>query len=309
MNTASDSWKKNIPLATRMRICIRDWHIKHIHNPYATMRRKKGWADGDLFKHIKIQTNYQCTRRCSYCHYGLEEPPTNIEMNESLYYSIFDQLKAFSYKGIVSLYEINEPLTDKRFYKFMKYARTSLPHAWIFITTNGDLLMKEDAESFFRTGLNFMYLNSYDKVALARNRELIAELGSEYRSVINHIDRTYQTSWTSRAGNVKQFHKGGCIATCDQVYEVMYVKPTGKVYSCINDFFNLNEMGDLNEQTIREIWFGDAFKELRRNLVRRKREFSNLCRQCDYQGYSNLPKVHVSWKIKRYLCGRSGGDI
>jgi radical SAM protein with 4Fe4S-binding SPASM domain len=221
-------------------------------------------------------------------------------MEESLFYDIISQLKNLSYKGILSLYEINEPLTDKRLLDFLIYARLNLPQAWIFITTNGDLLTEEKTRYFFKAGLNFIFLNSYDREALTRNHELLSKLGEAYASSINHIDRTYQTSWTSRAGNVRLFHKGACIAPCDQVYEVMYIKPTGMVYSCINDFYNVNEMGDLNKQTILEVWFGEAFKNLRRNLDLGRRDFSRLCKHCDYKGYSNLPKVPISWKVKHF---------
>ncbi len=260
----TDEWKKNIPLATRMRVFIRNWYIKNISNPYQVFRRRNGWADRDLFRHIKIQTNYQCTRRCAYCYYGMDIPHENIEMDQAVYYKIIDELKALSYHGIVSLYECNEPLTDKRFPDFLRYARKQLPKAKLFITTNGDLLKQGRIEALFADGLNYMYLNSYDKQAYTRNMELLNNLSQQLRNKITNIDRTYQTSWTSRAGNIKQFHKEALHAPCDMVYVVFYIKPNGKAYSCINDFFNVNEMGDLSKQQILDVWFGDTFKKLRK---------------------------------------------
>ncbi len=286
-----DDWKKNIPLNVRLRVFIRDWYTKNVYNPYQIFRRKNGWADRDLFQHIKIQTNYRCTRRCSFCHYGLDTPPKNVEMDDALYYKIIDQLKALSYRGRVSLYETNEPLTDKRLPNYLRYTRENLPKAWLFITTNGDLLKEGDIESLFANGLDYMYLNSYDQRARSRNIDLLSNLGKQIRKKVKHIDRTYQTTWTSRAGNIKQFHKKTLYNSCDMVYLVFYIKPSGKAYSCINDYFDFNEMGDLNKQTILEAWFGDTFKNLRMELNRGNRNCSPLCAQCDYDGYTNLPKV------------------
>lgn len=298
----TNDWKKNIPLGIRLRVFIRNLYIKNIYNPYQVFRRKNGWANHDLFQHIKIQTNYQCTRRCSFCYYGMDIPHKNIEMDSTLYYKIIDQLKALSYQGIVSLYECNEPLTDRRLPDFLRYARKQLPNAQFFITTNGDLLKQGDVESLFSDGLNYMYLNSYDKKAYSRNINLLTNINKQLRKNIKHIDRTYQSSWTSRAGNIKQFHKQALCNPCDMVYLVFYIKPDGEAYSCINDFFNVNEMGNLNNQTLLEVWFGDTFKNLRRELNRGNRGYSSLCAQCDYVGYTNLPKVPLSKRIRRFFC-------
>ena len=100
-----ENWKKNIPVKIRTRVFLRDWWIKRLGNPYQLNRRKRGWADQDLFKHILIQTNYLCTRRCSFCHYGLEPRPKNVNMDEGLFYGIIDQLAALRYRGRLGLFE------------------------------------------------------------------------------------------------------------------------------------------------------------------------------------------------------------
>jgi len=290
----TDDWKKNISLAIRVKMYIRDLYLKILFNPYQVLRRKQGWADKDIFRHIKIQTNYTCTRKCTFCYYGMDVPHENIIMDDKIYYSIIDQLKNLSYRGIVSLYECNEPLTDKRFPDFLSYARKQLSHAKLFITTNGDLLRQGDIEMLFDKGLDYMYLNSYDEKAYIKNVGLLRNLGRQLCKKITHIDRTYQTSWTSRAGNIKQFHKKAIKAPCDMVYTVFYIKPDGKAYSCINDFFGVNMMGDLSKQSILEAWFSDSFKKFRKELNNGNRGCSSLCSKCDYVGYTNLPKVSLN---------------
>lgn len=295
------NWKKNIKITVRMKIWIKDFFIKKTYNPFQVVRRRIGLAEKDLFKHILIQTNYKCTRKCYFCHYGLETPPKNIDMDEDLFCNIINQLRDINYKGRVGLFEMNEPLTDKRFNKFLKYSRENLPKAWIFISSNGDLLSVEKAEQLFKDGLNFIYLSSYDEAAVERNLKILKEINPKYRNRINHLNRTYQTAWTSRGGNVTQFKKETVLSPCDLVHRVLYIKPTGKIYSCYNDFYNINEMGDLNEDKLLDIWFGDKFKQLRQNLIAGNRNFSELCKECDYNGYGNLPRIPFSWRLKNLV--------
>ena len=294
----NNQWKSNIPIVKRIQIFLRDWYLMRISNPYQKYRRSIGFAHKDLFKHILIQTNYKCTRSCAFCHYGLETPPKNVDMDEGLFYDIIDQLKTIKYSGRIGLFEMNEPLTDKRFFKFLKYTRQNVPKAWLIITTNGDLLDKGKLETLFINGLNHMYLNSYDIKALSRNLTLLNSIHLNLQKKITHINRTYQTDWTSRGGNIEQFRKTSIQASCDMVYRVMYIKPTGKVYSCYNDFFDINEMGDLNTQRLLKVWYGKSFVELRDELDIGNRECNQLCSQCDFIGYHALPKVPLSWQFK-----------
>jgi radical SAM protein with 4Fe4S-binding SPASM domain len=295
----TDHWEKNIALRIRIRIFFRDYYLKYISNPYQLFRRKNGLMDKDLFRHIKIQTNYKCTRRCSFCHYGQENPPKNVDIEAKLFYSIIDQLESLSYSGSIGFFEINEPLYDKRMPEFIQYARQHLPKAWLIITTNGDLLKEGMLESLLNDGLNFIYLNSYDENACIRNKKLMGDLSESLRAKVNNIDRTYQTSWTSRAGNLKEFAKEPLSKPCDMVYNICYIKPTGKIYSCICDFYDVNEMGDLNKQSLVDAWFSDEFMNLRKEMNKGNRSCNDLCSQCDYSGFGSLPKIPVGWKIKR----------
>ncbi len=300
-SSIGEDWRKNIPLAVRMKVFVRDWSIKYIFNNYDLFRRQKGWADKDLFKHILIQTNYRCTRTCSFCHYGMENPPKNVNMEEDVFYKIIDQLEQINYNGRIGLFEMNEPLTDKRLPKFLRYTREKVPGAWILISTNGDVLNKTKAESLFNDGLNYMYLDSYDEKGLKHNLGIIKDLDIKYQKKIRHMNRVYQTGWGSRGGNLKQFQQDPVKAPCDMPHLIMYIKPSGKVYSCYNDYFDVNEMGDLNKEKLMDVWLGDRFMKLRKELLLSNRDCNSLCKQCDYSGYHSLPNIPISWRIQNAL--------
>ena len=122
-------WQKQIKPSTRLKVMVRNSFIKYLSNPIQLARFKCGLAENDLFRHILIQTNSKCTRKCYFCHHGLDDPPANIDMDEGLFTHIIDQLAHINYKGRVGLFEMNEPLTDKRFTGFLTYARKKLPKA------------------------------------------------------------------------------------------------------------------------------------------------------------------------------------
>lgn len=294
-------WKSNIAIKKRIYSTLKLNFIKYIYNPCQVCRRKYGFSKQDIFKHILIQTNYKCTRRCSFCHYGQAIPPMNTDMKEELFYSIINQLKEINYKGRVGFFEMNEPLTDKRLIQFIEYSRNMLPNAWFFIATNGDLLNLTNVNELFMAGLNYIYLNSYDDSALRKNNILLEQIEKNIAKNIGHLNRTYQTEWSSRGGNIEEYQKRAVDSTCDRVHEILYIKPTGKVYSCYNDFYNINEMGDLHKDKILNIWFGDKFKLLRDKLINRKRYVSQLCAQCDYVGYDYLPTIPLRWSLKNIL--------
>lgn len=241
-----------------------------------------------LFRHINIQTNNRCTRRCHFCYYGIIEelPPLEL-MSESLFKKIISELVELNFKGRISLYEINEPMTDKRIYKFLSYIKEKLPEAFQLLVSNGDLLTKDKAEKLFDNGLDELRVNCYSKDEVKKNIELVKYLKNKgYRAKI--IKNYKATEWDSRGGHIKEYYRKARKAPCELVYKQIIIKPSGKVGSCINDFFDVNVMGDTNKQTLKEIWFGDRFERLRKQLINKKRQYAKLCSQCDYVGYGGF---------------------
>lgn len=224
-----------------------------------------------LFRHVNIQTNNRCTRKCHFCYYGIikELPPIEL-MPEDLFKKIINELAELNFKGRISLYELNEPMTDERIYKFLNYIRKKLPRVFQLIVSNGDLLTRDKTEKLFNSGLDELWINCYSEDVVNRNVDLAEYLiNKNYKAKI--IKNHKATEWDSRAGNIKKYHRKARKAPCELVYKQIIVKPSGRISSCVNDFFDINVMGDVNNQTMEEIWFGDNFKKLRRQLIDKKR--------------------------------------
>jgi MoaA/NifB/PqqE/SkfB family radical SAM enzyme len=264
---------------------------------HLTRRRIAGTFDRTrLFQHINLQTNNICNRDCYFCEFGI---PGRVQKNEIMSQELFDkiigELVALDYRDRISLFEINEPLTDKRLMRLLKEATTKLPNAWHTLTSNGDLLNQTKMMALFEAGLDVLYLSSYDEKGLNHNLELMNGAPSKLQGRFVHVDMSKvdeDTQLDNRAGLVQLLRrappKHGNGRPCERVEKQMIIKPTGIVVSCSSDFFKANPVGDLTKQSLTEVWFGRDFEKLRGELREGRRGTSPLCAKCDYAGYGGF---------------------
>ncbi|MDD3517116.1 MAG: SPASM domain-containing protein [Chromatiales bacterium] len=235
------------------------------------------------FVQVNIETNTICTRTCHFCLFGIREDVPSTRIPAELYFRIIDELAAMNYAGRLSLFSINEPLTDKRIYDFVRYANLMLPNAYQVLVSNGDLMTRERLDLLLECGLDLLMINSYDQEAHARNRELCDYAESAYPGRIQHSDRTTYDAWVGRAGYVEQYAKPPVAGYCDLPNYALTIKPDGKVLACCHDFDGQNTVGDLTRQSVMEAWYGASFETLRRHLNKGDRGASELCSRCDHQ--------------------------
>jgi len=68
---------------------------------------------------------------------------------------------------------------------------------------------------------------------------------------------------------------------CGDLFERMYIWWDGKVNPCDIDYKSTLEVGNLHQQTIREIWNGQAYSTLRRKHLSGLRKEYSVCAKCD----------------------------
>ena len=92
--------------------------------------------------------------------------------------------------------------------------------------------------------------------------------------------------------------KSPCILPFTQVI----VRPDGTVTKCCNDPLSKITLGDLNHQTLREIWRGKAYQELRKEMYFNGRQNIPGCEFCDIYGlYNYLPPSAKPNEFKRLV--------
>lgn len=101
-----------------------------------------------------------------------------------------------------------------------------------------------------------------------------------------------QSAGIVKKHNNKQFNKTNT-APCNQLWKWMVIYWDGRVVLCCVDMFSSNVLGDLNEQTIEDVWKNSpVLSGLRQKMIRRKRFEIPICRDCD---------LHLGWQyLKTY---------
>ncbi len=99
------------------------------------------------------------------------------------------------------------------------------------------------------------------------------------------LDRYGMDSGQSVRFNHKRFNLTNT-APCTQLWKWMVVYWDGSVVLCCADMFSSTPVGNLREDSIRDVWGGTVLTELRKKMIARKRFEIPICQNCD---------IHLSW--------------
>lgn len=97
---------------------------------------------------------------------------------------------------------------------------------------------------------------------------------------------------------------------CPLIFERLNIDSRGKVMVCGFDIAAVTDMGNVHQQTIRNIWQGEGFEHFRRLHLARRGEELPLCRDCPDWKYRSW--THNYWKLVRsaeeHRCAQAGGS-
>ena len=90
---------------------------------------------------------------------------------------------------------------------------------------------------------------------------------------------------------------------------MMTISPKGEVSVCSEDFYYTILMGNIEQQSLSEIWKSEKFNSIREKLIRGERSCTPACSKCDYRGFTyemlaehGLNKTsRIKKAIKKYL--------
>lgn len=256
-----------------------DYIQQYIENRYDSNGNLK------LFNKIEIETINKCNNNCSFCPANRNDDIRPLEiMSDDMYENIISQLAKLNYTGALGLFSNNEPLLDKKILNHCKLARNKLPHAYLYIYTNGILLTPEILSELLKY-LDYIYIDNYND-----SNELIGPLKNVYEYLLdNCVDpakisihlRNKTEVLSSRGGKAPnktgyESIKSSCILPFSQII----IQPSGKVSLCCNDVYGQIILGNINEHTLDEIWYNEKYEEIRQWILQ-GRQCLNICKHCD----------------------------
>ncbi len=100
--------------------------------------------------------------------------------------------------------------------------------------------------------------------------------------------------------------QGGPLFTCTFPWYALIIYWNGKVGPCPQDFFARMVVGDLNKNSIQEVWNGPEMQALRKKIKDREYQFLEPCRLCDRprrKTFAGVPTEYVKTFLKENIRG------
>jgi len=71
------------------------------------------------------------------------------------------------------------------------------------------------------------------------------------------------------------------LPTCPMPFLCIYIRSNGDVVQCFNDWSKEHILGNINDNTMREIFNSEKYKKIKHNLLKHKLDDNTICRKCD----------------------------
>lgn len=265
-----------------------------------------------FFSLIEFNLSGLCNRTCVFCPRSNPEvyPNVNEHIPLELYEKIMGELAEVKYDGVILYSAFGEPLLYKAIEAILEITKRYCPEAKIETVTDGDFVTPAKLRSLFQAGLDTLLISMYDGPHQVEEfKAVMAEAGVSESQVILRTrwlppEENYGITLSNRAGMIELPQAGVAKLTeplkraCYYPFYQALVDYDGAVLLCPHDWGKKLVVGNLNHQTIHEIWDGSLMRRARRNLANSDRNFPP-CDKCDVDG-TLIGKDHFQEWLKYY---------
>ena len=250
-----------------------------------------------FFSLIEFNLSGLCNRKCEFCPRSNPEvyPNVNEHIPVELYEKIMSELAEAGYDGMILYSAFGEPLLYKNIELLLRLSKQYCPQVRLETVTDGDFVTPDKLRSLFGAGLDTLLISMYDspdQEAFFTNMK--NEVGLSDKQIVLRKrwlppEEHYGITLSNRAGMIDLPAAGmGPLTTalkqpCFYPFYQVLVDYDGAVLLCPHDWGKKLIAGNLNRQSILEIWNGPAMRRVRRNLANSDRNFAP-CNVCDVNG-------------------------
>jgi molybdenum cofactor biosynthesis enzyme MoaA len=262
-------------------------------------------------KYLQIETTTLCNGHCVFCvHPTLKREKTT--MDPELFEKIVAQIPGLPDIGNLYLHGVGEPLLDHRIASGERFRVARKYYSGpIVLYTNGSHVSFEWADRMIQEGLitgliislnattraerrAAMGLDDFDQVfAIAHKLALIHPDRVDVRGIaatnLMEDQATYISQWGMSGHLFHEMNWGGehgrprgtpRIHPCHRTQEHMKVLVDGRVSLCCADGEGTVTLGDLNTQTIKQVWDGPLADKYRKYHLSGRIGELKLCSRC-----------------------------
>ena len=195
---------------------------------------------------------------------------------------VVDFFKRFDFYGIVYLSGYSEPLIDPRLIDLVKYVKSNLPRARIFMFSNGVACDEHLLGDVMAAGVEVIKLSVYDKKEYAR----LAPIAAKVRGVMlqprvigpkdDNIDTRIKAYDTDTKG-IKDY--------CLMPTLYYFVRNNGDVTMCFWDWKYTQKFGNLYTDSVESTIMNEDRLRINSELVDGNRDVLPVCKACQLPGY------------------------
>lgn len=269
-------------------------------------------ASPPFFSLIEFNLSGLCNRKCVFC--PRVDPKVYPNRNEhitlDLYEKIMGEMAQVEYAGMILYSAFGEPLLYKNIEVVIELSKRYCPKVRIETVTDGDFVTPAKLRSLFGAGLDTLLISMYDGPHQEESfRGMMAEVGLSDRQVVLRKrwlppEEHYGITLSNRAGMV-EIPEVGIKALAEPLrrpcfypfYQVL-VDYDGSVLLCPHDWGKKLVVGNLNRQSIHDLWDSRVMRRVRRNLANSDRNFAP-CNVCDVDG-TLMGKDHFNRWMQYY---------
>jgi len=268
---------------------------------------------------IGIEIINVCNLRCIMCPYEdmITKKTRPIgKMSLVLFKKIIDEITPFA--ELAYLHGIGEPLLHPQIFKFITYAKNK--GIRVGISTNATLLDKTKSKKLLGLGIDYLILamdgatkETYEKIRIGgdferveKNIKHFLQLKKKRKKgpfvVIQFITlpenkkeiSLFLKKWQGRGVDVVRIKpkialkdedkKGKSIIApyCFHIFRQLNVYSDGTVVPCCEDVHGRYPLGNVKNESIKEVWNSPKMRNLRKINFQKKRKEINICRTCLY---------------------------
>lgn len=276
---------------------------------------------------VMIENTNVCNADCTFCPHKIMKRRIGV-MDTVLFKKIISECKKLKI-DYVTIYGFGEPLLDKYFFERIEYAKSvGIPRLTtntngmylnkekirkVFESKLDEIYLSFDAATEktykkIRPGLDFQTVekNIFELVNEKKRRkskkpEIVlsyvesqnnqsetAEYIKKWKDKVDHISISFIHNWTGTI-NTGEVLKGGRRDPCRLLWTDMVISWNGDVPLCCNDYENKVILGNIESQSIKEIWGGEKLEEIRDWHKNNQFFHIPICKDCLYNYHHKAP--------------------
>jgi hypothetical protein len=195
---------------------------------------------------------------------------------------ILAELEELDYRDAIVLDLQCDPFLDDRIEEFTAMTSSACPRASVFLSTNGLALTESRYHEVMRWPNVDLAVNDYtaDQRVLEKIRRW--QIAPEEQRRSRFVCKPQPVSITN-LGHMPSRFRLPLRQSCIIPFRELSIVASGECVICCSDWQKEQVVGDVRESSLREIWGGEALREVRTELTNNVR--GGLCAKCDEMGY------------------------